>query len=176
MEDNYKKWSRMKFEDLKDDLDPTEFAIKLLNQPPFKHDIKYYNDNYPCPEPCYAHLYQMTDAGWEQDCIDFKLRQVVHYSDGAIQFRKMMEIKNQTKALESKEETEIMLEQIKRQENLSNVLEEENQQLNILQDNLFPDHFPKLKREHGRVYEKEELNSSLFESEVVQQSLDFEMI
>ena len=85
---DYKKFD--KIAKTLDEDNPYERAKQIMHlQPLFKHDVDWYLKNHPCPDSTYACLYQMMDAGWDQDCIDYKLAQVVHYSDVAKEYMSM---------------------------------------------------------------------------------------
>ena len=109
-------------------------AEELLMQPPFQKEIDWYLKNTPCPTIAYAHLYQMRDAGWSQRCIDYKLQQIVHYSDQACSFReKTKQIVNDI--LQSQEDVQEMQKRFT--EAHTNALEASIQQAQELENNLF---------------------------------------
>lgn len=139
---DYSKWDKMNVE-----LDYKErIAKKLPLQPPFVHPIEWYlnKDNCPCPNTVYAHFYQMNDAGWDAECIDFKLAQIVHYSRDAVRYRELMQKQNMQKLMECQQETldmtkltEKKFEELKQNNNFFNVEEDAIQQSKTLEKNLF---------------------------------------
>jgi len=139
MATDYAKWNKIAYETKDDEMDSFTMAAKLLLQPPFVHNIEYYLENAPCPNIAHAHYWQMKEAGWDQQCIDYKLAQVVHYSKDATMFRDLEKKRIFNKLLEDKSETSKI--------ESANVVKEEIQQSQLLEEHLFSaEHRQNLKR------------------------------
>lgn len=144
--DNYKKWNKL---DGSDDETDKEKAMKkeedgytmtiqeeLMLQPPFKYPIEFYKDE--PGTPIHRALYQMRDSGWSERCIDFKLQQIVHYSDEAIMYRTRIAQKAMSKIKDEQVETQKMLQKMRDIQSTS--LKDEVQHGHEIEEHFFPDH------------------------------------
>ena len=144
----YSKWNKI---DYGEEDEQERMAKQLMLQGPFIHEIKWYFDNAPCPNLLHAHYWQMKDAGWSQECIDYKLKQLVHYSKDTIMYKTL---ENERVKQELKKEQDNVQTMMKIKEKIINDGEEAIQQAQLLEQHLFPSH---MKRSRQTEIEKDNL-------------------
>lgn len=150
---DYNKFNKMaKTIDLEEGEEKNSFywGTRVASQPPFQKPIEWYaNPNNGVPGDGIYHLYwQMKDSGWDQDVIDYKLAQAVHYSAQAIHYREL-EKKSIAKKLQQCSEISSKIEQDiemgKAQEAMVDVLVGDYQHSLLTEQNLYPEHSRQLR-------------------------------
>ena len=160
----YRKFDELNYDELNEDEDfeknypykdesPEERRMTiqelLLIQPPLIKPIEHYvnNPEIPAPDACHYHYWQMKESGWKQRCIDYKLAQVVRYSEEAKKYRELENARIRSELKKVQDESKLMTE-IQNYQIIA--CEEASQHSKQLEKNLFADFVkPVLKRERS---------------------------
>lgn len=156
MSTDYNKFNKLaKTIDLEEGEEKNTFywGMRVAAQPPFQKPIEWYADTKNgVPGDTIHHLYwQMKDAGWEQDVIDYKLSQAVHYSAQAIHFRELEKKSIAKKLQECSEHSQSSkieqdnIESSRIQNSMVDVLVGDYQHSRLIEQNLHPEHSSQLR-------------------------------